>query len=144
MSILNWLFKSVSKSKDLTDYKVSVEQTQTESLIREELKVREAAYGLDHPIVAEKLGELGLLLKASGRFAESEPLIRRALKILEDHCPDSLDLATGLNNLASLLQETNRFSEAELLYRRALEINEKLFGLDHPNVAVFLSNLASL
>jgi tetratricopeptide (TPR) repeat protein len=43
-----------------------------------------------------------------------------------------------------LLRATHPLAEAEPLYRRALEIDEKSFGLDHPNVAEDLNNLASL
>jgi tetratricopeptide (TPR) repeat protein len=43
-----------------------------------------------------------------------------------------------------LLQATNRLAEAEPLMRRALAINENSFGVDHPNVATALNNLAQL
>ena len=53
-------------------------------------------------------------------------------------------MARDLNNLAQLLKATNQLAAAEPLLRRALAIDEKSFGLDHPNVAVDLSNLALL
>ena len=38
----------------------------------------------------------------------------------------------------------NRLANAEPLYRRALAIDEKIFGLEHPDVARDLNNLALL
>ena len=43
-----------------------------------------------------------------------------------------------------MLRATNRLSEAEPLYRRALAIDEVSYGLDHPEVAIDLNNLAGL
>ncbi len=88
---------------------------------------------------------LGLLSKTKARYAEAEPLYRRALAIDEaSYGPDHPGVATDLNNLATLLRATNRPGEAEPLYRRALAICEKSLGPDHPNVASDLNNLASL
>jgi tetratricopeptide (TPR) repeat protein len=67
--------------------------------------------------------EFALLSKAKARYAEAEPLCRRALAIGEATLrPDDPELAAYLNNLANLLQETNRPGEAEPLYRRTLAI----------------------
>ena len=64
------------------------------------------------------------------RFAEAEPLFRRALEIHEArYGPDHPYVATDLTNLAGLLRATNRHGEAEPLYRRALTIWEKLYAL---------------
>ena len=84
-----------------------------------------------------------LLLKATNRLAEAEPLYRRALAIDErSYGPDHPDVAIRLNNLAELLQATNRLAEAEPLDRRALAIDERSYGPDHPDVAIDLNNLA--
>ena len=53
-------------------------------------------------------------------------------------------VATELNNLAVLLRGTNRMAEAEPLDRRALAIDERTYGLGHPDVARDLGNLAEL
>ncbi|MCP4050602.1 MAG: tetratricopeptide repeat protein, partial [bacterium] len=36
------------------------------------------------------------------------------------------------------------YAEIEPLYKRALKINEKALGVDHPDVAISLNNLAEL
>ena len=41
-------------------------------------------YGPDHPKVATALNNLALLLEATNRSGEAEPLMRRALTIDED------------------------------------------------------------
>src|SRR5277367_3198275 len=70
-------------------------------------------------IAGRVLVYLAMLLQYKARYAEAEPLFRRALAILESSLgPDDSDVASALNNLAELLRATNRFSEAEPLYRR--------------------------
>ena len=71
-----------------------------------------------------------------GRYAEAEPLYKRALAIREKALgPDHPDVAKALNNLAVLYQKQGRYAEAEPLYKRALAIREKALGPDHPDVA---------
>jgi tetratricopeptide (TPR) repeat protein len=85
------------------------------------------------------------ILKTLGRYAEAEPLYRRALAIDEKALGlKHPDVATSLNNLAGLLYKQGKYVEAEPLYRRALAIGEKTLGPDHPAVATRLNNLAGL
>jgi tetratricopeptide (TPR) repeat protein len=49
-----------------------------------------------------------------------------------------------MNNLAQLLGAKSLLGEAEPLMRRALAIDEKSFGVEHPEVATSLNNLAQL
>ncbi len=89
-------------------------------------------------------GTAGTLHKL-GKFAEAEPLYRRALVIDEgNYGPNHPTVARDLNNLAGLLEATNRLGEAEPLYRRALAIAERSHGPDHPTVAIALNNVAGL
>ena len=105
----------------------------------------ECRLGLEHPVTATALLNLGGVLEATNRLAEAEPLMRRALAIDEaSYSNDHPEVATDLNNLASLLQVTDRLAEAEPLMRRALAIDEASYGIDHPRVATALNNLAQL
>ncbi len=98
-----------------------------------------------HPNSARVLNGLGLTLLELARFADAEPLMRRALQIDEDSFgPDHPRVATRLNNLATLLQDTNRVAEAEPLMRRALHILETSFGPDHPYAQLARRNLDAL
>jgi tetratricopeptide (TPR) repeat protein len=88
---------------------------------------------------------VALLNYAQGRYAEAEPLFKRALAIMEKALrPDHPDVANFLNNLASLYQAQRRYAEAEPLYKRSLAIVEKALGAEHPNVAASFYNLAWL
>jgi tetratricopeptide (TPR) repeat protein len=91
------------------------------------------------------LNNLGLLYQNQGRYADAEPLYKRALAIREKAVgPDHSDVALSLNNLASLYVVQGRYADAEPLFKRSLAINEKALGADHPNVAASLNNLAEL
>jgi tetratricopeptide (TPR) repeat protein len=50
----------------------------------------------------------------------------------------------SLNNLGLLYKMQSRYAEAEVLYQQALAIWEKSLGLQHPNVATVLENMAAL
>jgi tetratricopeptide (TPR) repeat protein len=52
------------------------------------------------------------------------------------------DAARLLEQTGDCLQARVQYEPAEPLLRRALTIREKLLGLDHPNLPLFLSNLA--
>ena len=81
--------------------------------------------GEPHLNYGSALSNLALLLQATNRLSEAEPLMRRALAIDEQSFgPEHPKVARDLNNLAQLLQATNRLAEAESLMRRALQINE--------------------
>ena len=45
--------------------------------MRRVLEISEACYGTNHPDVAKGLNNLALLLQATNRLAEAEPLMRR-------------------------------------------------------------------
>lgn len=89
--------------------------------------------------------QTGLLLLERARYAEAEPLLRRALAINETNPGSNIStIALSLNNLAVLLIETDRLDEAEPLLVRALAIDETNVVPDNPKVAIDLSNLGAL
>jgi CHAT domain-containing protein/Tfp pilus assembly protein PilF len=90
------------------------------------------------------LGNLAGVYRELGRYAEAEPLLKRALAIDERVSgPDHPEVASDLSSLALLYHVQERYPEAESLYRRALDIRERALG-DHPDTALTLGNLASL
>jgi tetratricopeptide (TPR) repeat protein len=113
-------------------------------MYRRALAIHEKSYGPDHPNVATRLNNLALLLRATNRMSEAEPLVRRALAINENsYGPNHPDVAISLNNLAALLAATDRQSEAEPMYRRGLVILARFTQMTshrHPNLDAFLSN----
>jgi DNA-binding SARP family transcriptional activator/tetratricopeptide (TPR) repeat protein len=117
---------------------------EAESLLRLGLTIAEhAAHAGSEIDVASNLNALAGLLRDTNRYAEAEPLHRRALEIYEAGLgPKHATVARVLNDLAILLHYGNRLTEAEGMYRRALAIDESEHGPDHPVVAVRLHNLA--
>ena len=116
-----------------------------ESEVQQREALAEAKGHANEELVAIASNNLGLLLHATNRFEEAEPLLRRALEITTASFGERHPaVARGLNNLGQLLKDTNRLEEAERLLRRALEISEAHFGEQHPTVAICLNNLATL
>jgi len=86
-----------------------------------------------------------LNLNARARYAEAEPLLKRALEIREKALgPGHPDVAQSRNNLASLYHSQGKYAEAEPLFKRSLAIREKTLGPEHPSVATLLENYAVL
>jgi len=91
------------------------------------------------------LGWLGSALWYAARYAEAEPLYKRALAIREKALgPEHPDTTRSLNDLAVLYDSQGKNAEAEPLYKRALAIREKALGTEHPDTAASLNNLAVL
>ncbi len=64
--------------------------------------------------------------EAQGRYAEAEPLIKRALAIWEEALgPEHPHVATALENYAALLRKTGRDNEAAKLEARAKAIRAR-------------------
>jgi tetratricopeptide (TPR) repeat protein len=72
---------------------------------------------------------------------ELVPLIASAWQWMERGADEGAYLA---NQVFGPLRNLGNFAEAEPLMRRALSVDERSFGLNHPNVATCLNNLAAL
>ena len=71
-------------------------------------------------ILAATLNNQAERYKEEGRYADAEPLYKRALAIRERALdPDHPDVAQSLNNLADLYSAQGRQADAEPLYKRA-------------------------
>jgi len=76
--------------------------------------------------VATSLNNLAGLYAEQGKYAESEPLYKRALEIREKALgPDHPNVATFLLNLAELYKNVRKEEEAKRLEERAKEIRSK-------------------
>ena len=104
----------------------------------------EKAVGLDSPDIAPEMNNLAALYQRRGRYAEAEPLFKRALANAERRGPGHPDVGRQLNNLATLYEKQDRHADAEPLFRRALAIYQKAAGPEHPAVATLLSNLGEV
>ncbi len=112
--------------------------------MRRALTIEENSFGAEHPAVGSGLNNLALLLRATNRLTEAEPLMRRALAIDEkSYGPNHVVVATDLHNLALLLLDTNRLGEAEPLMSRDLGILfdfSRHTGHDHPELGACLDD----
>lgn len=103
------------------------------------------SFGPSDRRLAMTLNNLGGLYLREARYAESEPLFKRALAIWEKGGESTNgDRATALNNLGALYAYQSRFAEAEPIYLQCLTLSEKNLGADHPSVASTLNNLGAL
>jgi tetratricopeptide (TPR) repeat protein len=73
------------------------------------LTITETAYGSDHPDVAIRLSNLGIILRDLGQLAEARPLAERALAITETaYGPDHPAVAARRTNLAVILADLDQ------------------------------------
>ena len=80
-------------------------------------------------------------------WALCEKLLPHALeaaRLIEEYDFTFVASSRLLNEAANYCFERARYTEAEGLFKRALAIRERLFGSEHPDVAMSFSNLAAL
>jgi tetratricopeptide (TPR) repeat protein len=79
------------------------------------------------------MSNLGNVLRAQGKLAEAEPLLREALEVfrrkLGNEHPGTLK---SINYLGLLLRAQGEYDEAEALLREALEGRRRQLGDEHP------------
>jgi tetratricopeptide (TPR) repeat protein len=90
------------------------------------LAIDEKALGPDHPKVARDLNTLALFYESRDKYAEAEPLLKRALAIDEKALgPDHTTEAKIAENLALTLSKLGRDAEAEVYEDQAAKIRAK-------------------
>ena len=122
----------------------SGQYAEAEKLLLVALKEAEKFGELDGRLIYS-LNDLAELYRAQGKYAEAEPLFKRALANQEKVLgPKHRKVAPSLNGLALLYQAQGKYAEAEPFFRRVLAILEKALGPEHPDVATTLENYAVL
>jgi tetratricopeptide (TPR) repeat protein len=94
---------------------------------------------------AVALRGLGITWLTAGSPARAEPLLRRALRIMEnktDMPPEQV--ASAHSGLAELYRAENKLALAEGEWSRALQIARTALGEAHPQVAVLMEMLADV
>jgi tetratricopeptide (TPR) repeat protein len=92
------------------------------------LSALEAAekFGPEDTRLATTLNDLAAVYYNQGKYAQAEPLYKRALAIREKALgPEHPDVAQSLESYATLLRNTKRVAEAEKFEARAREIRAK-------------------
>ena len=117
---------------------------EAEKQFKAALKTAEA-FAPQAPRLATSLNNLAAFYHDQSKYAEAEPLYKRALAIWGRALgPQHPGVATSLNNLARLYRAQRRYAEAAPLHKRALTIWEKALGPEHPKVTQSLENYAVL
>jgi CHAT domain-containing protein/tetratricopeptide (TPR) repeat protein len=100
-------------------------RAEAEPLYRGSLQLAQTL-GAETLVAAHAMTNLALFLYEGGNYADSEPLLRHSLAIVEKiKGTDGLETAAALNNVAMFLLRTGRYSESESAFKRALEILDK-------------------
>lgn len=95
---------------------------------------------LDYPSV---LNNLAFVFHWKRDFLAAAALLSRALRLLQISGRSSLPLvATIVSNIATLNPGGESLDDIEHLYRQALTVMHDSVGLEHPDSAILLSNLA--
>jgi len=111
---------------------------EAEQQLRQALELAERAHGSADAEVGAYLNGLAILYNESGRGAEAEPLLRRALSINES----AASRPTYLHNLAVALQDQGKFEEAISVHEDAIEAFEEQFGRAYPGRASAMARYA--
>ena len=94
---------------------------------------------------AAALQQRAVVLFQQGRYGDIEPLLQRAIALLEQHFgPDDPNLAESVGYLADFYEIEGRYADAEPVYRRLLAIREKAPGRDRLDLGAALNGLAGL
>jgi CHAT domain-containing protein/tetratricopeptide (TPR) repeat protein len=100
-----------------------------------------------HEGTAALLNQLGLILRARGKYADAEPVFREVLEMNRRLYPkrDHPNTAEALNNLALVLHDRGKYADAEPLYRDAVVMYRRLHPReDDSDLAAAMNNLAVL
>ncbi|HEU4655385.1 MAG TPA: tetratricopeptide repeat protein [Steroidobacteraceae bacterium] len=106
------------------------------SIYESVVQAQEELYGLNSPLVAETLGSLALVRFGQHNSAESEKLLRRAIRIVKDSGTQmGHKIGYFETVLASVIIPQARFNEAESLLRDALDLYAHALPPDHQYIA---------
>jgi serine/threonine-protein kinase len=117
---------------------------EAEPLVREGLEIIERHRPLDAKRQADAVSALGRVLAEGGRQKEGAIVLKRAILLQSKHDAASIQLSDTIGLLANAEMYLGHYSESEALNRRALEVDRKIYGNNHPNVAMDLINLGQL
>ena len=93
---------------------------------------------------ARTMNNLALNFAEQGRFAEGQPLLEKAVAILEKKKPQSREMARACGNLGWVYQHLHNYNRAEQLYTRALDLRQRILDPDEYDITLNLEDLALL
>jgi tetratricopeptide (TPR) repeat protein len=115
----------------------------TLSLARKAVELREQLGGANHPMLADSLHHLGIVLWANRDVEAARVAFERSMEIRRRSLGESHpDFARSLQFLGELLDEIGEADTAWELLERSLDTRQQVLGPDHPDVAESLKSLA--
>jgi tetratricopeptide (TPR) repeat protein/CHAT domain-containing protein len=133
-------------AKSLSDLGYAL--TLTEQYARAELMLDRAIRILEkHPTpnelpLAWTLERKGNLLLQRGWYPAARPVLERALAIAENIAPSHPETSRLLDTFGNLCWFEGNSTEAERYYRRALAVAKGTLRVEHPSIAVYMTDLA--
>ncbi len=113
------------------------------ALLERAFAIQQAAFGDDHPDVANTRLNMADLLLDAGEPAKARGHAMAAARAFERQlAPDAPRLVEGLSAAAACHRRLGELDEAAALYRRILALREAAVGPDHPALVPTLQNLA--
>jgi len=114
---------------------------ESETFLKQALKLRENSLNPDDLDVARSLHSLGILYSTQGKYHEAEPLLQRSLDIKKRKLgSENPEIAGNLNSLADLYRRQERYKEAEPLFKEALSTLTKTLWPEYPNGSLKVGN----
>jgi serine/threonine protein kinase len=114
---------------------------EAQRLLEQTLQEREKV-GVSRAELGTTLDNLGDVHRYRGKYAQAEPLLRRALEARRDaNGPESKEVAQTYNNLALVMNSLDKQKQAEEFEREALRIRRKVTGERSTATANSLMNL---
>lgn len=110
----------------------------------DELLEAERTLPSDDPQIGALCLRLADLFETYERYADSEPLFKRALVIMEKTDTSGETLAEILDRLAWVYVKQMKFDDAEQIYKRVLEMRIEAHGGDSADIATSYLNLGRL
>lgn len=104
---------------------------------------REAKFGKEHVRTASAISDFGAMYLAKGDLVNAEPLLKRAVEILEKAKDDAL-LTVALSNLASVYMKKGDMKRAETTLDRAIAIEQKAGPKRENELASLFAKMATL
>ncbi len=116
-----------------------------EPMLVRALAIREQTPGPNRAELAATLIDLAMLRLMAKRVREAiEPILRRALEILDRRGQDDAELSRALRAMATYHLMRKEFDQAEPLFVRALAIRRKVYGPESVETARLLDDFGNL
>ena len=119
------------------------QHSQGKKYMKEAIKMRIQASGIQHPVTARLFLNLGLYEEQDGNVQEALKLYQKSFKTMQNLSPpDILGSSDALQRMAELARNTKNTSKALEWGNAVLTIRQQKLSRNHPKIATSLFHLA--